>query len=296
MKTANTYLPIFPGFYGTSYEPDESNEISGIEDERKYNGLSELENLWNIAKFDYEGYRESVGKSCVTFIFNILVNEMKIVKSIKFQSISSPREYNFANDSINIEVKFTEKQAKKIKSLIVKNFELFDAIIKENFTSYDGFISFYSNDSSKWLNDLDNILEHQTQSATILEFLLLIYVSKDETEDFSIVDGANDLGNEMCGFVLENNFLSCINYEELTTKEYCKECESFVEPTDYIIGGGCCKDCVESGVNSLTNPFCNNCKSPILNNWYKRSIVTNVMLKNLTLDKIFCSECLVLQN
>ena len=285
MKTANTYLPIFPGFYNTFYEPNEDNEINYINDIRAENNLIQLD--FDVFEFNYSEYQENVGKKAVEYISNILVDELKLVKSIKYQSIYSPKEYNFANDSIDIEVKFNEKQVKKIKSLIVKNFELFNTLIKEKFTSCSGFHSWYSNNASEWLNELNQILEHQTQCATILQFLLLLHSENNEI----------DIEAEMFEYCIENVYLSCVNYEDATTKEYCSECKTFVEPSNFIASCSCCTECAENNVitDSTKNIFCMQCKQPILNNWYKRSIVSNVMLKNVKLDKIFCSDCQLLQ-
>lgn len=69
---------------------------------------------------------------------------------LTFESMSSPREYNFATDRI-----FAHIPMSSVKRL----FELSEdtnhaglrVILKESHTSRDGFISFYSNDLDEWL-------------------------------------------------------------------------------------------------------------------------------------------------
>ena len=40
-----TYLPVFTGFYGTIFEPDESSEIEGINELRESKGLKPIDYL-----------------------------------------------------------------------------------------------------------------------------------------------------------------------------------------------------------------------------------------------------------
>ena len=42
MKKIETYLPLFPGFYGTIFEPYEDSEIDCINEVRKEKGLDEI--------------------------------------------------------------------------------------------------------------------------------------------------------------------------------------------------------------------------------------------------------------
>jgi hypothetical protein len=71
-------------------------------------------------------------------------------KSFKWESMVSPREYNFATDRVFalvpravIESLFENSKAEDHKTLA--------RVIKDTFTSYDGFMSFYSNELDEWL-------------------------------------------------------------------------------------------------------------------------------------------------
>jgi hypothetical protein len=70
------------------------------------------------------------------------------IKSLKFESMQSPKEYNFTTDRIFVEIDFSEVE--RIyqdcdKAELAK-------LVKEKFTSRDGFISFYSNCLESWGN------------------------------------------------------------------------------------------------------------------------------------------------
>ena len=68
------------------------------------------------------------------------------IKSLPFESMQSPREYNFSTDRIFCNIDYAELCG------IVKTFDLkaFAAFVRDRFTSRDGFISFYAADLSEW--------------------------------------------------------------------------------------------------------------------------------------------------
>ena len=128
MKTTQkveTWLPVFPGFYGTWYEPDETNEIEYINQERQENGLTELP--YDMIEFDYEEYENNVSQSACEVIESKL---SKYITKIVFQNLSSPREYNFTNDSINCEVWLTSENEKTILSFLENNKKEFADYLK----------------------------------------------------------------------------------------------------------------------------------------------------------------------
>jgi len=93
-------------------------------------------------------------------------DEFKI--KVKFESLSSPKEYNFSTDIIYATI--TQKEAKRIYSFC-------DTValrehIKQRFTSRDGFSSFYSPSLTEWLRDGFNKLDHN-QIGTIIEYYII---------------------------------------------------------------------------------------------------------------------------
>jgi hypothetical protein len=97
MKKVETYLPVFPGFYSTIFEPQEDNEISYYTEMRKDSGLTPVK--FEQFVFDYESYQNDIAEACCSF----LAEELKgFVSKISLQYITSPKEYNFSNDSFNV--------------------------------------------------------------------------------------------------------------------------------------------------------------------------------------------------
>lgn len=68
------------------------------------------------------------------------------IKNLSFESMQSPREYNFSTDRIFCNIDYAELCG------IVKTFNLnaFAAFVRERFTSRDGFSSFYAADLAEW--------------------------------------------------------------------------------------------------------------------------------------------------
>lgn len=156
LHTIKSYLPIFTGFYGTFFEP---NEEPLIEDGYTYDDY----------KWDNEGYEKEIGQRC-TYTVNDWLKEMGLQMVLKFDGIHSLREYNFTNDSINVDYVVSDYCLAKIRTFLRNNKPVFEQYLKDNFTSYSGFCSFYSNDfndwlASDWINDF-------VRFGAILEFIL----------------------------------------------------------------------------------------------------------------------------
>lgn len=167
MKVA-TFLPIFNGFYGTLFECLVDNRIS--DEIESYNddnntSLTYDDFSFNICDFEYE-----IAKDCVNAIEQKL-NEIGIICSIKFEKVVSPREYNFMNDSINVEIDF--ENFNSVIEILQENSKEFAEYIKERYTSCSGFISSYSSYSSDWIDDLTNNAENEMHKVgAVLQFIL----------------------------------------------------------------------------------------------------------------------------
>lgn len=192
-----TFLPLFPGFYNTYFEADgEEEEVDYINEERAKKGLDEIG--YDDIEFDYADYNERVSEEATNFVSS----EIDIPMDIKYQSLSSPKYYNYANDSINIEVDITEDALATLVIYLGDNAEEFENYISDNYTSYDGFSSHYSNDSDDWMTEY--MLEIEDNShilGALLGFIL-------ENEGVTIED--------MYLKATEDVYLIIKNYDELT--------------------------------------------------------------------------------
>tara|TARA_R100000005_G_scaffold95299_1_gene76265 strand:- start:891 stop:1400 length:510 start_codon:yes stop_codon:yes gene_type:complete len=141
-----TQLPIFTGFYNTIFDIDFM-----------------FENIEDIESIDYKKYENDISIQLCEIIKNELSN---FIKDIEFIKVDSPKYYNYSNDSIDCIIT-PKKQA--ILSYIKQNYNNWCKYLKDNYTSYDGFISHYSNNpnSKDWTKNLFN--EHQISG--VLDFI-----------------------------------------------------------------------------------------------------------------------------
>ena len=191
-----TFCPLFSGYYNSFFEPDnEENEIQDINYQRKEQGKEPIN--YEDAIFDYKQYFEECSIEIVNFCEDktneILESNFKFI----YEETVSPREYNFKNDSINILIQTSEDDINKIQNYINANFEEFKTYIKNKYTSYSGFTSFYTNDAKEFLS-LD-IYEDSHILGTLLDFIL-----KNECEEI-----------ELYYYTSERVNLFCQNYSEL---------------------------------------------------------------------------------
>jgi len=181
-----TYLPIFQGFYGTLFESDhlEEQAIENLNEDRAENKLKPVE--WDDVEFDYQDYMHHASLECCGAIERQLQYIDKSIV-IEFQKIVSPREYNFTNDSIDIEV--TIDNYNIILKYVEDNKEAFNAYIKECYTSYDGFTSFVTNNPVEWLNEFKTGVKEEHKLGSLLNFILI----NEEYDSSQLYDDCNDL-------------------------------------------------------------------------------------------------------
>lgn len=193
MKTIATWLPVFSGFYGTIWEPDETREIEYINEERENKGLEPLE--FDAFEFDYEGYRQH----CAKQFTNAMEDHLKgFVSGIEFERVRSPREYNFHNDAIDVKISLTRENTKKIGEFLKEHEVEFQQYIKETYTSCSGFISFYPNDAKVFVGKLNKALEHEHKLGAILQFIATFEDGNDT--ELNLYYRCNDLNLEVSNY------------------------------------------------------------------------------------------------
>lgn len=232
MKT-QTYCPAFPGFYETRFSIDLDNDIECLDEIRIENGLKPIDNF-NDLKVDYDGYENEIARKFCSQI-EALLNDMGVKCSIVFESVVSPREYNFTTDSINCTIEI--KNSLHIVRLINENFEKWTEYLKERFTSYDGFISYYDSD---WL-DLFEALKHNTKCGVILEFLLLNYsdeINEIYPYDLEVHAGDYILNYEALKTIINDSDIECryIKFEHSLWLLGGRIFSTFGEGVKYVFG------------------------------------------------------------
>lgn len=119
--------------------------------------------------------------------------ERHVVPSIglKFESMESPRYYNFETDRIfaNVSQKTVRELFKLSKT---DNHSTLAGILKNNCTSYDGFISHYSNKLTDWLEK--PLLEWDANELRMLLLAVIEIKGLDESLRTDIYDSLYDKG------------------------------------------------------------------------------------------------------
>ena len=151
----NSWLPVFPGFYNTIFEPNEEYLIAEGKTYDDYN--------WNYLEY----YKDVAERCCEALEESFEEFEIKI----EFQNIHSPKEYNFSNDIINCQYTISQKGINKILKFLNDHFDLFHQYIKNTYSSRSGFISFYSNDAYTWIENFKQEPTHKHYIGSILNFV-----------------------------------------------------------------------------------------------------------------------------
>lgn len=139
----------FAGFYNSMF----SDELDHVQERfveyevEKNPGLNPdipNEALWHCA--DYGKAYDHIARAYVDQFNQYLIDEYELDLGLKFESMTSPREYNFQTDRIFCEI--SEENVRKLRS-VVSDPALRQAI-KARFTSRSGFISSYPNHLEDW--------------------------------------------------------------------------------------------------------------------------------------------------
>ena len=194
MKT-KTYLPVFTGFYCNNlYEPNFENEIDYINEIRENKKLKLID--YDNLDFNYNDYENEISKQ----LCNILENELSnFVNKIDFKNVDSPKYYNYSNDMIICNI---SPKKRNILKYLKDNKENFIEYLKNTYTSYDGFISNYSNDINEYCNK--NFLDHKHKLGSVLNFICI-------NEGITELDLYYDSLDIHCISEYINNYESLIN-------------------------------------------------------------------------------------
>jgi hypothetical protein len=138
MTYTNWSTAVFPGFYESDlYNSDTIYNIN--------EALDEGEPPVDFTDDGYTKFCESVARQAAESLADALEldqGEQKIIKASRFKKLWSPRFYNFDTDRIECEL---DIDWDALVEYVKDESYAFAAYLKDNFTSYDGFISFVPN-------------------------------------------------------------------------------------------------------------------------------------------------------
>lgn len=158
----------FGGFYQSIHDSEIDNALERMFSDRN-TGNERNEGLESafFRKCDFSVVHLDYAKAYA----EAFAEEFKI--KLEFESLSSPKEYNFTTDRIFVTI--ADSEVTRLHSLVTA--EELDKAAKERFTSYSGFISSYSNDVADW-GDLQEWDHNQIGT------LIAAYVNQEANTEF----------------------------------------------------------------------------------------------------------------
>ena len=185
-QNINSTIP-FQGFYGSDIDSFIDShieyEIEHIKEEYKPNE-SQLETIANgFMSNNVNSFYHNLSKEYAEEFIFLLENEIGFKLNAYFESLESPKEYNFSTDRIFIEL--NESKLIEFINYIFKNHkEELEDLIKKHFTSQSGFVSFYPNSLEAWGNPIE---WDYNQLGTCFE--IFEYIANDIELNESIYNG-----------------------------------------------------------------------------------------------------------
>lgn len=169
------------------------------------------ESWFEESEFDHDGFMKSLAVLHAGIIEDVL--PAGGIKSVKVVGTTSPREYNFATDQVDLEI---DLDVKELYRYLTKdnNEKEFEKYLEDNFTSYDGFWSWTPNNLKDFFANIDG--EDEVDRDKCIGILAGWYLTKECLTEDEYMDKMYDGVNE----IMWNNF------EQFTT-------ETWEEYTEY---------------------------------------------------------------
>ena len=157
----NIDLPFFPGLY-ESYLYSSDDAYFAIKDELDYYHWDYCSE-WGPGEPEEKQFYEQLTEDDLDFNFTDYSKDIvdafvdvwkshapEIVLSIGEYHMWSPRMYNFDTDHIYADIELRDDWKDVMRGFMTENTDWLRDRIKKDWTSYDGFMSFMSNDIDEW--------------------------------------------------------------------------------------------------------------------------------------------------
>jgi len=175
-----TTIP-FDGFYNSIHDENLNRAVDDLFSDSRGDSVDKLvQKFWSEDSMDWGAVHNAYVKEYVKDFGE------RFKLAVIFEVMVSPKEYNFTTDRIFCKIELTE--VTKMFNAVDK--KVLDEAIAANFTSYDGFISFYKNSLDQWPSELSE-WDHN-QVGTLLS--VFIRGHEDYTEDFQYENMTNENG------------------------------------------------------------------------------------------------------
>lgn len=170
----NWSCKIFEGFYESNlYNSDSLYWITKNDIDEGYLQKNQYYDIDN-----WEQFTKDIAKQAVYKLWEILPN-IDIIQDMELKDIYSPKYYNYETDSLIIDIKLNLTKLKKY--CFTTHRAAFNKYLKDNFTSYDGFISYISNNIDDFISDY-NQQPNDKELNTMIEYYLLCQIYETDSD------------------------------------------------------------------------------------------------------------------
>lgn len=173
-------VPFFPGHYESDLTNGDTEYYAVREEQEYYQDELGFACTEDDFEFDYDRRVQDINEVYVSAAFNML-SEIEMVQSMEFESMTSPKYYNFATDRLWATVKMSADWVSKMRVFIKDNEEWLRNRIHEDWSSRSGFWSFTDNDLDDWYDHL--FKEFDEKYISIMLSYMLYRNNKDVADD-----------------------------------------------------------------------------------------------------------------
>lgn len=200
LKMKNTYLavlPFFGGFFHSTHSHFVDMEAEAPIQDDHGDIIEAVSDSWTDCVEWSDAYKQ-YSELYTEALTEYTEAETDKVLDMTFESLVSPRFYNFGTDRLFVDI--SEKTVYDM--LWNMDFDILAKLIKGRFTSCDGFISHYPNSLDQWENQTIEELDHN-ELGTIVEAYLM-----------SIGFDTQELDRDIAMHMYENGYLQSLDFGE----------------------------------------------------------------------------------
>lgn len=169
-KTYPVNIPGFPGFYESILSFPTDDELYFAEEE--YGEIKDENAQTFYDCINYREYEKEIGRKYLEAYQDRIWKIAYFMKGFTFEfvEIDSPREYNFTTDKLAVNLRAESESIQFLVHYCINHHRTqFDKYLKCNFTSRDGFWSFWPNNTGEWWDKMRD----ENLSATDLGFMIM---------------------------------------------------------------------------------------------------------------------------
>jgi len=198
MKT-NIQLNFFDGLYDSPYESSDT-EYYAIHEEIDYINNDLLgEDIATEDDFEFN-YNERHSDIVDAFTEAWKSHAPEVVLEVSNPVLDSPKYYNFRNDEIYADVELADNWQDTFTKFMEENHDWLKQRISDDWTSYDGFASFMSNDIKEWSHYL---FEEQDKRYIGVLITYMMLLNEPDIHDELIYETMED--------IYDSNYIIIVN-------------------------------------------------------------------------------------